>query len=227
MKKIQWNLWFVFLIMFLLTISCVKNDVIDNVVLEQAFSLPLGEKEFQVNADYFIITNDLNPTRFYYNGKPYLKPGNYFSYLDEIDFNLDSINKANFIQRIDLKIRIINNYPAINYYQLYLLDANRTIIDSVFLKNQNDNINDILGLYCGAGEVDNQDDPDVATTTLPEVIIFERERLERLKQTKILSFKMNMLTTREDGTVLRFSSLGNIKINVAMRLFLKYKLNEI
>lgn len=221
MKKNLWRLNHIFLLLIVIfsVISCVKNDVLENVVMDQAFSLPLGDKELAIEAPPWNTSTEVPGLygTFYYNGRPYPVNVKTFHAQRRIDFNMDSISKVEWIQRLDLKIKVTNSYPVNSYFQIYLVNEADLTTDSVFTEGYQ---------KCEAGEVDNLDDPVDSTIRVFEAS-FTGDRLERLKQTKYLSYHMWIETEREDKETLRFSSRCNINLNLAMRLFLRYKLQEI
>jgi hypothetical protein len=197
----------------LLITSCSKTEVLDNVVMNQAFSLPLGEKSITIDPPAAINLNG----NFYYNGRPYRVNSPYFYKVKSIDFNMDSVSKIDWVQKVDFKVKIENSYPVNSYLQVYLLDANLQMTDSVFAGGL---------MKTGAGEVNILAEPSVTEVAIFESS-FEGERLVHLKTTKYLMYKISMETWREDQATLRLTNLSEVKVNLAMRLFLRYNINEL
>lgn len=197
----------------ILVTSCSKTEVLDNVVMNQAFSVPLGEKIIAIDPPTVINLNG----NYFYNGRPYRTNSPYFYKVKSIDFNLDSVSNIDWIQRVDFKVRIENSYPVNSYLQVYLLDANLQLADSVFAGGL---------MKTGAGEVNILAEPSESKVMVFESS-FEGERLAHLKTTKYLMYKISLETRREDLATLRFTNLSDVKVNLAMRLFLRYNINEL
>lgn len=196
----------------LLIAGCVKTDEVDD-NMKQTFSIPLGEKSLKIDAPTIID----NSSTFFYNGKPYRIIGTNFRKDDDLDFEMDSITENDIIQGVDFKIRLQNSYPANAFLQVYLLNAAKQVTDSFFVK----------GLEkIPAGEVNALSEPDIITTTVLDAQ-FHGERLTRLLSTKFLHYVFYLETKRQDGAPLKFTSKSDMKINLAMRLYLQYNLNEL
>jgi hypothetical protein len=130
---------------------------------------------------------------------------------------MDSVSKIDWVQKVDFKVKIENSYPVNSYLQVYLLDANLQMTDSVFAGGL---------MKTGAGEVNILAEPSVTEVAIFESS-FEGERLVHLKTTKYLMYKISMETWREDQATLRLTNLSEVKVNLAMRLFLRYNINEL
>jgi hypothetical protein len=200
-------------------LGCSKTKVLDDVTMDQVFSLPLGEKELSIEEPPLqASTNRPGPFgTFYYNGRPFPVVNFFFHKESGLDFAMDSIKRLNWIQQLDFKIRVKNTFPSVAYFQVYLLDAGHHITDSVFVSGKQTAL---------AGEVNSLDEvKDTAVSVFEKT--FDGERLNRLKHAKFLSYHMFLATKQEDGKELRFTNQSNVRINLAMRLYLKYNINEL
>lgn len=198
--------------------SCIKNDVLENVVMDQAFSLPLGEKELQASTPTPGVTKVDNSSSYFFLGKPYTIKPQYLQDELTIDFKMDSISKIDWIQRLDLKVRFTNMYPVGSRLQIYLLNSSKQVTDSVFTSE----------VVCEAGVLDRfTKEVKDSTVSIPNDVVFEGDRLTRLKQTKFLAYKFTLESARSDTANMYFNRNSKIKVNVAMRLFLKYKLEDL
>ena len=200
------------LAILLLMVGCFKTDEVDD-NMKQTFSIPLGEKPLKIDAPTIID----NSSKFFYNGKPYRIVTTNFRKEEMLNFEMDSITKNDIIQGVDFKIRIKNSYPANAFLQVYLLNSTKQVIDSFFI----DGLQKI-----SAGEVDILAEPDLISTTILDAG-FHDARLANLRSTKYLNYVFYLETRREDGAPLKFTSKSDIKINLAMRLYLQYNLNEL
>lgn len=196
----------------LLVVGCFKTEEVDD-NMNQIFSIPLGEKALKIDAPTIIDNN----SKFFYNGKPYRIVGTNFRKEETLDFEMDSISKNDIIQGVDFKIRLQNSYPANAFLQVYLLNTAKQVIDSFFV----DGLQKV-----SAGEVDILAEPDLISTTILDAS-FHDERLTNLMNAKFLNYVFYLETKREDGAPLKFTSKSDIKINLAMRLYLQYNLNEL
>jgi hypothetical protein len=192
--------------------GCFKTDKVDD-NMKQTFSIPLGEKPLQIDAPTIIDNN----SKFFYNGKPYKVVATNFRKEELLEFEMDSISKNDIIQGADFKIRLQNSYPANAFLQVYLLNTAKQVIDSFFV----DGLQKI-----SAGEVDILAEPDVISTTVLDAS-FHGDRLTHLKDAKHLNYVFYLEPRREDGAPLKFTSKSDMKINLAMRLYLQYNLNEL
>jgi hypothetical protein len=200
------------LTILLLLAGCIKtNEVDDN--MRQTLSIPMGERSLKIDAPTIIDNN----STFFYNGKPYRITGTNFRKDDNINFDMDSVVKNDVIQGVDFKIRFQNSYPANAFLQIYLLNATKQVTDSFFLKGME---------KIPAGEVNALSEPDIIATTVLDAQ-FHDERLTRLINARSLHYVFYLETKRGDGAPLKFTNKSDVKINLAMRLYLQYNLNEL
>ena len=207
---------FIFIILIFAS-SCGKTEVADEVVINQAFSLPLGERIMNIEPPSGISSTPGIHGTFYYMGRPYQINTLYFQKEEQVDFNIDNPNHIKWLQRVDFILKLENGFPVNSYFQIYLLNAARQITDSVFVEGKQ---------LMEAGKINSLYEVQETSITLAESN-FEGDRLSRLKAATFLSYKMYLETSREDGAPLYFTNKSDIKVNMAMRLFLKYNLNEI
>lgn len=200
------------LAVLLLIVGCFKTDEVDN-KMKQSFSIPLGEKPLKIDAPTIIDNN----SKFFYNGKPYRIVTTNFRKEEMLNFEMDSITKNDIIRGVDFKIRIKNSYPANAFLQVYLLNSTKQVIDSFFV----DGLQKI-----SAGEVDILAEPDLISTTILDAS-FHDEKLTNLRNTKYLNYVFYLETKRQDGAPLKFTSKSDMKINLAIRLYLQYNINEL
>lgn len=208
-----------FLFLILCLTGCQKTKVLNDVVMNQIFSLPLGERELTIEEPPLdAATSRPGPYgTFYYNGRPYPLISQYFHKESRLNFALDSVNKINWIYQLDFKIRVKNTFPSNAYFQVYIMDAANHVTDSVFISGKQKAM---------AGEVNSLDEVKDTAVSVFETT-FSGDRLIRLKQAGFLSYHMYLEAKREDARELRFTNQSNIKVNIAMRLYLKYNINEL
>jgi hypothetical protein len=186
--------------------------------MDQSFSLPLGEKELKASTPVPGVTPVDNYSKYFYLGKPYTLKPQYLQDQLSIDFKMDSISKIDWIQRIDFKVRFTNKYPVKSRFQIYLLNSFQQVTDSVFTTEA----------ICEAGVLDRfTKEVKDSTVSIPNDVIFEGERLTRLKQTKFLQYKFYLDQASFGSDKVYLNAESKIKVNVAMRLFLKYKLEDL
>lgn len=210
--------YIIYLLLIIVVTSCSKTEVTDNVVINQAFSLPIGEKELDITqSDWTFATMKPGPYgTFYFNGIPYPINTPLFVKNKAIDFNLDKDSRSSYVTRMDLIIRIENGFPSNAHMQIYLLDDSQQITDSVFLEENQ---------MIPAGEINSLSEVVKAEQKVYEAS-FEGDRLARLKNTKSFSYRAAIETRSPYQDTLRFSYLSKIKVNMAVRLFVNYNLNE-
>lgn len=212
MKRPRYFLSFTAFIILLLMFACIKTEKVDD-NMKQTFSIPLGEKSLKIDAPTIIDNN----SKFFYNGKPYRVVGANFRKEEVFDFEMDSISKNDIIEGVDFKIRLQNSYPANAFLQIYLLNSASLVIDSFFTG----------GLKkISAGEVNVLAEPEIVSTTLLDAD-FHETRYANLQDAKFLKYVFYLEAKREDGAPLRFTNKSDIKVNLAMRLYLQYNLNEL
>jgi hypothetical protein len=212
MKRSGYILVFAALAIGAIMAGCIKTEEVDD-NMKQTFSIPLGEKSLKIDAPVIID----NSSSFFYNGRPYLIVGKNFKKSETIDFEMDSISKDDIIKGIDFKVRFENSYPANAFIQIYHLNNLKQVTDSFFTE----------GLRkIPAGEVNVMSEPDIISTTVMDAE-FHGERLEHLRNAEYLNYVFYLETQREDGAPLKFTNNSDIKINLAMRLYLQYNLNEL
>lgn len=198
----------------LLITGCIKTDEVDD-NMKQTFSIPMGEKSLKIDAPTIYDTDTLN--YFYYNGRRFEIIGTIFKKEEMLEFEMDSMNKNDVIKGTDFKIRFQNSFPVNANLQIYILNIAKQITDSFF----------VTGLQkIPAGELNSKNEPDIITTTLLNAD-FHGERFDRLKNAKFLKYIFYLETKREDNATLRIHMDCDMKINLAMRLYLQYNLNEL
>ncbi|HEX3007064.1 MAG TPA: hypothetical protein VHO90_05555 [Bacteroidales bacterium] len=188
--------------------------------MDQEFALPLGEKEITIAEPAWGTSTDRPGIygTFYYNGYPYQKNHLYFQKTEALDFKLDSAKHLDWVYRIDLNLKVENSFPAVSYLQVYFLNKNMQITDSLFVQGKQKTT---------AGEVNSLDEVERSATSIYDQISFEGQRLDRLKASSFLLYTVLISTSREDGATLRFTHQSRINVKMGMRLFLRYNVNDI
>lgn len=200
--------------------SCVKKEFSDNVQMNQIFSVPLGQKEVSLAQPDPRLSSSIPGSFgiFYFNDLPYSSGAYFFRHETGFDFNLEtSKNKISWISRVDLKIRFENGFPTTSYLQIYQMDQNFIILDSTFTEGMQP---------VGESKIDAQGQVETPNYIILEVP-YENDRLERLKQTRYIVYQLYVRTQREDLVPPRLSGKNKLKVNLAMRLYLNYKLNQL
>jgi hypothetical protein len=178
---------FILLVSFLLQ-SCVKqeiNDISDNVMLKQSFSVPLGLKEMAIEAPSVNDTSSIKGTygRYYYNGFPYASQVPIFQPMyEEVSLDLSANAKLEWIKRLTFNIVIENDYPSIGILEVYLVDENGVVLDQIFGKQ---------GLVVSEAKVDSKGNLTSSSQKI-EPVVYEGARLELLKKTKSLIYQASI-----------------------------------
>lgn len=201
--------------------SCIKNEVqtlSDNVMMKQSFSIPLGTKELHMDAPSVYDTSSVPGAygKFYYNGLPYAANSPNFPPLyDTVNLNLTNKTQVNWITRITFSIVSENSFPSQDSLQVNLLDANGVFLDEAFGNK---------AVFIDSPPTDANGNVISPTTNITEVV-YEGARLDLLKQTKIMQYKV--LVSANPQKILRLSDANNFKVTIGARIELLYNIKDI
>ncbi|MDP4207332.1 MAG: hypothetical protein Q8928_00830 [Bacteroidota bacterium] len=202
--------------------SCVTEDfnkVSDNVAIQQSFSIPVSQTTLKYDSfDPALSSNIPGPYgSLYFYTLPFPNNNPFLIKSALVEFNLnDSKNQQQWIKRVDFRILVENNYPADILTQIYLLDANNRPIDSVF----------VTGPQRVASAQINAQGEAVSPSSQIFDVTFEGTRLDNLKKSNLLLYKIYIATTNKQVNTIRLNGDNQVVINLGARLLLEYNLQD-
>ena len=201
--------------------SCIKNEVNDisgNVILNQNFSIPLGEKEFKLDAPPVTDTSSIPGScgTYYYNTLPY--PCNFSSFpplYNTANLKLSAKSNSSWIKKLTFSILTENSFPTHALLSVYLVDANGKVIDQVF---GDDPLEISEANISSTGEV-------LGSALSDTIALYEGTRLELLKQTSYLNYKV--IINSDPNITIRLSDKNKFKVTFGARVELEYNAKDL
>ncbi|HRS53340.1 MAG TPA: hypothetical protein P5250_01365 [Bacteroidales bacterium] len=133
-----------------------------------------------------------------------------FIFQDTIPFNLDNIEKMEYLQ---LNIDLSNKFPIDAILQIYLVDSTNTKLDSLFKPNQNI----IIAATPGPA-------PDYLVTNPVKkytTIIMDKARLQKLKNIKKLFIRSHLVSYNNGANTVKIYSFYTIDVKISARAKMK------
>jgi hypothetical protein len=203
------------LIMLFSASSCIK-DMINQVELPKSYSpdfaLPVGKTTLTVNNTFYNYVADTNPLpdslAVYFNNTMYIVDSSDLDMVDLLPFAFKSFtSNSNSIQSLLFRINAENGYPSTSIYQIYLLDAGHTVLDSLL---------EGKGVYLDPGTYVN--DSTITKTHNRRDIVFTSDRIQKIKDVEHLRIKSALVVTKNSMDTLRLFPAYYVDVQIGVRI---------
>ena len=211
-----------------------KPSVTPYQTVEQSFTIPLNPLSIAKNNDFKFtasgVVNEAGITgadvwvtdNSFFGITPSLElPLNFnlehFIYRDTIAQEISKIENIDFASSMTLRIEIINDFPIELGSQLYFLDANFRVIDSVFA----------TPAVINAASTDNNSGKTITAGKMPQsplLIEVSKARLENIYKTKYISIYARAASKGSQQTIMRSDHKLKIKVGAKVNVKGNYKL---
>ena len=202
-------------LILLLCNGCVKqefNQVSNNVVINQSFSVPIGTRTFTLDAPDSLNASVVPGLYGFFSldGFQYTNDQLWFDlYHDTIPFALSDTKHSDWIKSVVITPVFGNTFPTKVNMQVVMLDAGKSAMDALFKP-------DPLTINAATNVVEKND-------TLSSI------RLEYLKHTKYLVFQGQVCSKQSanDAGIIQFTSRQTIVVKIGLQVNLQYNIKDL
>jgi hypothetical protein len=203
--------------------GCINEDfdnTFSNIELTPEYSLPLGSDEYTLQTDFSGHGSSIPGSlgTIYFDDIPYpLYPPAYFlrDEIKSIDLDLNVLINDH-IESFAFHVYIKNSYPTDITSQIYLLNDQKNLIDSVFPQGP---------LFINGAQINASG--RVTHENIQTIDVSFKDRLAKVKQTKYYSIHSIINAQKQGIDTVRFYSTSKVVLNTGARIKFHYMSNEL